>query len=154
MGQAIPSGTSQNDMELLENAVASDDKSGFEIAADAIDWSKHAPEDLIRAIHLAFKVDAHGTAHTLAQIGARQFPDHEACQKYARALAPAKLLRADLPPDPGVEKDARWLREHAAEYRGRYIALKDGELLDTADSFEPLIAKFPRGSRVLVTRIP
>lgn len=154
MGQAIPSGTSQNDMELLENAVASDDKSGFGKAADAIDWSKHAPEDLIRAIHLALEVGAHGTAHNLAKIGARQFPDHEPAQRYARILAPAKLLRADLPPDPGIEADALWLKKHSGEYRGRYIALKDGELLDADDSFEPLVAKFPRGSRVFITRIP
>jgi hypothetical protein len=154
MSQAVPGGTPHNDMRLLEGAVAGDDRSAFEIAIEAIDWSKHSPKDLVDAIRLAFKVDAHGIAHTLAQIGARLFSDDEACQKYARALAPAKLLRTDLPPQPGAEADIRWLREHASEYRGRYVALKDGELLDAADSFAPLIAKFPRGSLVLVTRIP
>jgi len=154
MGHAILTGTPQADLDLLEKAVASEDSSVFARAVDQIDWSRHTPEDIIRAVYLALAVGAHGTARSLTEIGARQFPGHETVQRFARVLAPPKILRADLPPDPGAAADIRWLKEHGSEYRGRYVALKDGELLDSADSFEPLVAKYPRRSGVLITRIP
>jgi hypothetical protein len=154
MGQSTPIGPRENDLELLETAAGSGDLSVFAKAEQAIDWMGHPPEDLIHAVDLAISIGAFVSARRLSEIGARQFPDHETVQRYARVLAPPKILRTDLPPDPGAAADMLWLKKHSSEYRNRWVALKDGELLDSAESFEQLIAKHPARSGVLLTRIP
>jgi hypothetical protein len=153
MDQPARSGTREDDLRVLEEAAARKDISGFGRAQEAIDWAAHQAEDIIRAMDLALEVGAYGTARTLSEIGARQFPDHEVVRKYARILGPAKILRTGLPPDPGAAADIRWLKKHSSEYRGRWVALKDGELLESADSFEQLLQKYPARSGVLLTHI-
>lgn len=146
--------TQKDGIKVLEQAAAKHDVIAFGRAEEVMDWTGHPPDDFIHAINLALKIGAFMVARRISQKGAKLHPDNEAVQLHARVLAPPKILRTDLPPDPGVKANMRWLKEHSSEYRGRWIALKHGDLLDSDDSFEGLIARQPVKSGVLVTRIP
>jgi hypothetical protein len=55
-------------------------------------------------------------------------------------------------PRPMVKAGA-WLKEHSAEYVGRWVALRDDELVAVADSFPELRSQLPSLSGVLVTLV-
>jgi hypothetical protein len=154
MGQSTPIGTRENDLELLENAAGTGDISAFARAEQEIDWAGHPPEDLIHGIDLAIAIGAFVSARRMSERGAALHPHHEVVQRYARVLAPPIILRTDLPADPSVTANANWLKKHSSEYSGHWIALRNGELLNSADSFDRLIAKIPSKTGVLLTRIP
>jgi hypothetical protein len=69
-------------------------------------------------------------------------------------LAPAKVLRANLPPDPGVLQNHEWLKKHASEYRKRWVALENGNLLFSGDTVAEVGSKLPDRKGVLIMRIP
>jgi len=54
----------------------------------------------VAAIRAAFLEEAHLRARELATEGHQRFPDDPELARYAYVLAPPKVLRADLPPDP------------------------------------------------------
>jgi hypothetical protein len=56
----------------------------------------------------------------------------------------------DAFPRPMVKTGA-WLMEHSEEYAGRWVALRDDELVAVADSFKELHAQLDSLSDVLVT---
>jgi hypothetical protein len=102
--------------------------SAFAKAERAIDWAARPPGDFIRAIDLAIGIGAFVAARRISEKGARQYPHHEDLQKYALVLAPPRILRVDLPANPGAEADTRWLKKHSLEYRGRWVGLRNGEI--------------------------
>jgi hypothetical protein len=77
-------------------------------------------------------------ARDLCAIAAEAYPGDETIRKLVLALAPPKLLRTDLPPSPEISKNHGWLREHWDEYRGNWVALRDGELIGKAKDFRAL----------------
>jgi len=50
-------------------------------------------------------------------------------------------------------KAGAWLKEHGEEYAGRWVALRDDELVAVADSFKELNAQLDSLSDVLVTLV-
>lgn len=146
--------TQDDGLKVLEDAVAQHNVTAFGRAEEAMDWTGHPPEDFIHAINLALKIGAFMVARRISEKGAKLYPHDETVQLHARVLAPPKILRSDLPPDPGARANMDWLKKHSLEYRGRWIVLKDGNLLDSDDSFEKLIARRPVTVGILLTRIP
>jgi hypothetical protein len=60
----------------------------------------------------------------------REWPDAERVQHYARVLEPPKVLSSQ----PGNGKsftlaEKAWLKEHAHEYPGCWIAIDDGRMI-------------------------
>jgi hypothetical protein len=121
-------------IKALEDAAAKRDVAGFGKAAEAMDWSGHPPEDFIRAMDLALESRSADDCAAHLGEGRSALPSHATIQKYARILAPAKILRSDLPSDPQAQANWRWYREHGDQYRGRWVMVKNGELLDSAES--------------------
>jgi len=107
----------------------------------------------VAAIRAAFLEEAHLRARELAAEGHQCFPDDPELARYACVLAPPKVLRADLPPDPSGTLDILWLREHVDEYRGQWIALKDGQLVAHAPSVRELKEKLPSLKDLFLTGI-
>jgi hypothetical protein len=58
----------------------------------------------------------------------------------------------DAFPRPMVKAGA-WLKEHGEEYVGRWVALRDDELVAVANSFNELRSQLPSLSGVLVTLV-
>ena len=63
---------------------------------------------------------------------------------------PARVGDAHPRPMPLAEA---WIRDHGEPYAGRWVALRDYELVAAADSFDELRAQLDSLSGVLVTLI-
>jgi hypothetical protein len=135
----------------MEAAAEAADERSFIAAFNRIDWKLQPPEALMRAVRLAITADAPLVARKLATEGAQRHPEHAELQKAARVLAPPKVIRSDLPPNPGMAHNVRWLKEQGAPYRGSWVALREGQLLATADSLQALIERVGKHRDILYT---
>ena len=138
---------------LLNGATESEDESVFLSIAKAIDWTARPPEDLLRGVHLALRVGAFSFARELSTEGAGRYPHNPELQKYARVLAPPKVVRSDLAPTPSVKANRNWLKEHVQSYKGRWVALRNGELKGVANSLDELVTQLGDTKGILLTRV-
>lgn len=144
---------SGDSMAVLEIAAEVGEETVFIQAASEIDWLQRPAADLARAVHLALAAGAHLLARKLANYGYRLYPHHAELAKMAHILAPPRVVRANLSPDPSVRVNLEWMRIHAAEYRGRWVALKDGVLLTTAPTACELKDQLPTTDGLFLTRV-
>lgn len=143
------------EMTQLKRAVLLEDADAFTQSATDMDWKIRSEDDYLKAIELALQVGAHLIARKLSQEGANRFPENERLMKHARVLAPVKLICSNAPADPGVAKNNLWLKEHREEYQGRWVALRDGNLLAFGNSIQDVKNKVGplKNSRILVTKV-
>jgi hypothetical protein len=125
-------------IEALEESARSGDCQTFSQLAEGIDWAARSPNELARTIDLALELELATLAMKLAQQGGRLFPSHERLQQAARVLAPPVIIRKHPAQPAGLRESRAWLREHAAEYRGRWVAVREGKLLGAAESLAAL----------------
>ena len=120
-----------------------------------IDWDDL--ESIRRAIDAALANGAHAKAMALIEEGRQRFPEDGRLQNLARILAPPKVLRRNVPPKPGLGETMAWLKENAADYRGEWVAIKDGNLMGHAPTRQALseqIEVLDEQADVLITKIP
>jgi hypothetical protein len=139
----------------LERASRLKDEEEFVNVANQMDWPSRPVENYLLAISLALKVGAHLVARKLAQEGGSRFPGNSEIAKFARILAPVKTIRSDLPPYPQAELDLQWLKEHRQEYHGQWVAIKDGNLVASASTYQDLktIVGNVKNTRILVIKV-
>ncbi|MBU1660544.1 MAG: hypothetical protein KKD28_03620 [Chloroflexi bacterium] len=141
-----------HEMIQLERAAESGDERAFIEVAKNINWENRSPENYLRGIQFAFGAGAHMYARRLATEGAEKYPEHQELQKYARILAPPKIIQSNLPPDPTLRESREWLKAHAYKYRGQWLALKNGELLGVAATLRELRNRVGRRDDILFTK--
>lgn len=142
-------------LEAAAEASTPYDVAPFVRAYEAIDWEEQTADDFARAVRLALWVGAHLVARNLALEGARYYPQHIELKKMAHILAPPKATVSKGPPDPWVKGNMIWLKAHWDEYKGQWVALRGGQLLATADSFDEIIEQVGevRNTGILVTQL-
>lgn len=142
-------------LERLEEAARSRHESAFAKALAEIDWDKRPAGDFIRAIDLALKVGAHLAARKLATDGAEFHFDCDELQKYARILAPPKMSNRQPSSNAKPKANLDWLKANRNEYRGKWVAIKDGTLLASGNSHEELITQVgkTKGRGILITNL-
>ena len=145
-GQTVP--------VVLVATTQAGDVRGFLNAYYAMDWSGQSPEILVRVIRLALQVGAHVAARQLAKLGHESYPDH-AILEQLYSIFFSSLPGRWSPARPDVAANMKWMKLHANEYRGQWIALKNGSLLGAARAFSDLIAITGnvKNTGVLVTMI-
>ena len=136
---------------LLAESIRAGNHRQFVSLVEAIDWSTRRPEELAKAIDLALSVEMAGLAIKLAQLGGRLFPDHERIQRAAQVLAPPVARVVRLPRARELAASRAWLREYADQYRGRWVAVREGKLLGAAISLEELTSVIDQGEDALST---
>lgn len=139
----------------LQEAAASGSQKAFVDAVRHTDWDIQPPGAIKKAIDLALATGCHAIAAQLASEGHERFPEHPTLARIARALAPPKFIRT-RPPVPGISASMMWLQEHTEEYRGKWVAIRNGKLLTATDSREELshaLDNLDSVSDVLVTKI-
>ncbi len=140
-------------MALLQLAADQSNEAGYLAAYRQIDWAMRTAADILLAVQWALQAEAHGLARELSQLGAERYPTHAELQKYARVLAPPKIIARDLPPRPDLRANHLWMKQNSALYRGQWIALRNGQLLATAQSFTEITERFSAPQGIFFTKI-
>jgi hypothetical protein len=144
--------TDRDGLALLEAAADAGDGYAFLAAWRAVDWRARPAEDFMAGIRWALAVGAHQIARRLAADGVERYPDHAELRRATHILNPPYAARRS-PPDPGVQVNTSWLDSHWHEYRGRWIAIRNGELLGTAAVLDDLVAQIGDIKGVLLTPV-
>ena len=145
--------TEDNGMARMVAAAEAGDERAFLAAKDSVDWETRPAEDFLRAVQLGLSAGAHMAARNLAAQGATRFPDHPRLAKFAHILAPPRAFSTPAQPNAGVRASRDWMLAHGAQYHGRWVALREGELLAVGDSLDSVIAQVGKTSGTLFTKV-
>jgi Arc/MetJ-type ribon-helix-helix transcriptional regulator len=109
----------------------------------------------VRAIAHALSTGEFGLARQLALDGAERYPTHEELHKCAHVLAPptACVVPASSASRASIKANNAWLKAHWQDYRGQWVAVRDGQLVHATLSFEELVAHIGDTHGVLLTKI-
>lgn len=141
----------------FDEVVSSDSPKEFMEAIASIDWSSQSPSELREAIDLAFQLGCHSVAIELASEGHKLFPHDLTLERIARVLAPPKLVRTGIPAIPGLRDSVEWFEKHREQYSGKWVAIRNGKLLASADSRAELsrtLDSLNTLTDVLVAKVP
>ena len=86
-------------------------------------------EEFVTAMRSELKKGDFYTAQNLSFQAIGQYPDHEVVKKLAYLLAPSVVTVDRNPPSTDRQANRNWIKQNRMQYRGRWIALKDGKLL-------------------------
>lgn len=143
----------EDEFTRLERAALSQDARTFENILESLNWEMRTPSDFLCAIHWALGIGAYAAAQRVSALGKDYHPDDPQIQKYAHILAPPKVTHRRVEFDPTIRANRDWLMAHGDEYRGKWVALSNGELLDSADSFDELIKRVGNSENILITTV-
>jgi hypothetical protein len=140
---------------LLQMAADNGDETTFIRIYQEIEWEQRSAEDILMTIDLALTVGAYLAARKLAMEGIQKFPNHAELKKMSTLLAPPEVTVSNRKPDPGIRVNRDWLKNNRAKYIGSWVALKNGELLNSANSVDELIAEIGeiKNKNILVTKV-
>ena len=126
-----------------------------ELAALGFPTTYNCPEDFISAIKEDFARGGLHIARRLAFRGVEVYPDHEILKKYAHILAPpvVKVVPSSPEERQSLRADREWFDKNRLKYLGRWVALRSGELLADAASFDELIAQVGDPKGLYLTKV-
>lgn len=127
----------------------------IELEARDFPTTYNTPEDFIQAIQKDFSCGGLYIARWLAFRGVEVYPNHELLQKYARILAPPEVKVSPSSPEKRQRTlaDQEWMKKNRLKYRGRWVAVRNGELLADTASVDELIAKVGDLKGIFFTRV-
>ena len=147
--------TSWRDMAILEYMVQSEDTKGFMQIVKQIDWQSCREEDLIKGIRLSLRIGIHSKATELSKIAFSRFPENPEILKFADALLPGRGKVIKHAADPAATANMNWLKTDGKNFHGKWIALKAGVLLASADTYKELKTKLsnPMDKSLLISKV-
>ena len=140
-------------LDQLRVVADAGDEAAFVAMEAEICWQDRPAVDFVQAIRYALVAGAYCSARTLAGRGAALHPNHSELREYARVLAPPQVSTAPLPPDPSTKANRDWLMEFGGNYRGQWVALRSGRLVNAASSFGKLTAGIDNKTGILLTKV-
>ena len=136
----------------LQLAAEKGDAASYMRAASSIDWEYRDARAFVNAVKWALAAGAHLKARELATQGAELFPGDPELVKMARILAPPKYLGSS-PANYAAKLNRAWLARHRKQYRGRWVAIKEGKLVASANEPAELRKKVGDLRGHLVTKV-
>jgi len=112
-----------------------------------------SPEDFIHAIQTALESSDYRTAQQLSIQAVEHYPQHEELLKYAHILASPKITVSRRLSDGNPEVNLEWVRQNRTQYRGQWVALRNGQLLISANSINELLEQLGDKQGVFLTAI-
>lgn len=84
-----------------------------------------------------------------------KYPDHEVIKKLAYLLAPSKITADREPPSIDIRANQDWIKQNRMQYRGCWVALKDGQFLAEGKNIDELVEQVGgiKGRGIFVTAI-
>jgi hypothetical protein len=138
----------------LETAAEAGDGISFLNLLEELDYETLSSDDFIRVMKAALRVGAYPAARALSVEASNRYPTDAEIQKYAYVLAPPRVI-SSTPADPivaeAIKNDWNWLRANGAAYRGKWVALRNGEFLGAADSLKDLTKDLDDRKNVFLT---
>lgn len=141
-------------VEQLEQSFEAWDTRRFGELVRETDWVERRPEELERAISLSFSMNQTRLVRELAALGGRLFPGNKQLQHLAHVFAPTtgRIVKGSKP-TTSLYDSMEWFSEHANEYKGQYVAVRDGNFLGAAATMEDLATIVQFDELTLVTRV-
>jgi len=143
-------------MQQLAAVADAGDAERFQKIAAHINWERTLPENFVQIIKLGLRAGALLQARRIANIGIADFPEHRLLRKCWELLEQPKITQSRAKPVPTMESNVLWLARNRTRFKGRWVALQNGDLLGDADSLDALreLVGNVRGIQgLLVTRI-
>jgi hypothetical protein len=112
-------------------------------------------ECFIREMDAALDIGDWQSAQEISIEAARHYPDNREIYRYAYILAPSKVTVSPSDPEKrkNIQASRQWMRKNWQKYRGNWVAVKAGELLATAKSFDELVVQLENTQGTLLTVI-
>jgi len=89
-------------------------------------------------------------ARELAQQGSKVFPEDKRLQQALAVLLPPAVIRMRPAQGSYLEASQKWLKEHASQYKGQWVAVRSGTLLGSAPTLQELYQQIgPHGKTAL-----
>lgn len=110
----------------------------FGDAVRAIAWQEKSAKFYLEVIQMALEVEAGLLARELAYQGLERYPDDPELSKAADLLSPPKFITT-IPPKPSLSATMAWFRNNGKHYRGRWVAVRDGQLVGVDEDFQTLV---------------
>lgn len=142
---------------FLEQLANARDYQRFAILVRGIDWLSQPAEELGKAIDLALTLQMVVIARELAELGRRLHPTDAHIRQAQDVLAPPSAQTTRLPYSQGLDASKKWLREHASEYRGQWVAVHNGELVGVGSTLDELrsgIGEDQDSASTMLTKVP
>jgi hypothetical protein len=140
-------------MGRLEAAAIRGAEADFLDALKEIDWQTKAESDYVRIVNFALQAGAHLAARQIAAEGSKRYPQDLRLQKQATILAPPRVIERTPVVSPSHKANRDWLKANGETYRGQWVALFNGHLIDTADSLGQLVRRVGQKRNVLFTLV-
>lgn len=128
------------------------DGQAFARQVAAMVWEAYSASEIAQMVRWALTAGAFLQARRISAEGHRLYPENTELANMARILAPPKVLSKGSA-NPSRHLDQEWLRQHAHEYRGQWLAIKDGKLLAAASTARELKSLIADTKGMLVTRV-
>jgi hypothetical protein len=132
----------------LEKAAENADIQEFGRLARAITWSSYRPTDLTKVIDLSLSLDMISLAKELIQKGSELFPQDKRLQHALAVLASPPVVRKRSGKARNLEISKNWIKKHASEYKGQWIAVYNGVLLGAAPTVKELYKQIGPGDKI------
>ena len=112
-------------------------------------------EGFIREMDAALDIGDWQTAQEISIEAARHYPDNREIYRYAYILTTSKVTVSQSDPKKrkNIQASRQWMRKNWQKYRGNWVAVKAGELLATAKSFDELVVQLEKTQGTLLTVI-
>jgi hypothetical protein len=104
-----------------------------------VSTTKPSPENILVAIEEALKLGNSAEAIKLTKSGTELFPDNDHLSRVAKILAPPVIRVIQNPQTQPFASSRKWLREHAQQYKGQWVAVSEGILLGSAITMQALL---------------
>ena len=123
--------------------------------AIAINMNYKTPAEFIGAADSQLDLEDWHGAWKIATEGLEHYPDHAELQKYADILAPPKVRVVPRDRSRDVQANLEWIQQNRAEYRGRWVAIKNGEFLASGKDIDEIVGQIGevKNTGILVTAI-
>ena len=114
-----------------------------------------SPDGYLQELAHALRTGEFGRARQVAMQGAERYPAHDELHKWAHVLAPptVRAVPASAASRASVKANNAWMKAHWQEHRGQWVAVRDGQLVQAAASFDDLVAYLGDSHGVLLTKI-
>lgn len=114
-----------------------------------------SPEDYIRAIKDDFARGGLHVARDLAAEAVNLYPDNEQIKYYAHVLAPptVTVVPRDEEMSKNIQACQEWIRQNRVNYKNRWVAIRNGELLFDAASIDELADQLGDPKGIYITAI-